>query len=379
MERVTTWGVNVGGLVQRFDAYQCKHPWLGFPMAVFKKFGDDRGGYLAALVAYYGFFSLFPLMLVLVTVLGFAVGNNQHLLDKIRTSALAQFPVIGPQISDNVKPLHGSGIALAVGIGGSSWAGMGVVQAMQNAMDTVWNVPVRKKPNFLKTRLKAAVMLAVLGVATIVAASLSGIAAGGGSLSPVLKVFALAGSIAVNFGVFLVAFKVLTSEAVSWGDVVPGAVVAALAWAGLQTLGNYYVGHQLRSAGQTYGAFAIVIGLLSWLYLGAQVTILAAEINVVRARRLWPRSLKPPLNRGEKRALRRLAKQEERRPEERVEVGFDVEAGGTAERGTESGRASAAGQEPEGAASPTRDTSSPPVTPPPPVRQGPGHRELPRF
>jgi uncharacterized BrkB/YihY/UPF0761 family membrane protein len=233
---------------------------------------------------------------------------------------------------------------LAVGIAGALWGGMGVVQALQNAMNATWNVPARKKPNFVKARLKAVVMLAVLGVATIVAAALAGFAAGGGAFSPVLKLIALAGSFAVNFGVFLVAFKVLTTEEVSWGDVAPGALVAAIAWGVLQVLGNYVVGHQLRNASQTYGAFALVIGLLSWLYLGGQVTILAAEINVVRTRKLWPRSLQPPLSGAEKQALRGLAEQEERRPEERVVVKFDA----SADRPPDAGQDAGTGQAPDG-------------------------------
>jgi YihY family inner membrane protein len=377
---------NVQGLVRTFDAYQREHPWAGFPMALGKKFGDDRGGYLAALIAYYGFFSLFPLLLVLVTVLFFVLADNPGLRAKIVGSALAQFPLIGPQIKNAVNPLHGSAIALVIGIAGALWAGMGVVQVTSNAMDTVWNVPVRKKPSFLKARLRALVMLAVLGVATIVAAGLSGIAAGGGSFSPILKAVALAGSVAVNFGVFLIAFKVLTTEQVSWSDVAPGAVVAAVLWGALQTLGNYYVGHQLRNASQTYGTFAIVIGLLSWLYLGAQVTILAAELNVVRARRLWPRAIQPPLTREEKRALRRLAKQEERRPEEHVEVGFDAKAGGAgaSEMSPSAAGAGAAGAgaagahetEPEHAsgASPAPEDRVAPA-----VREAPSRREFPRY
>jgi YihY family inner membrane protein len=339
-------------VVGKLDTFQREHPWAGFPLAVVKKFGDDRGGYLAALIAYYGFFSLFPLLLVFVTGLFFVLGDNPALRGKIVNSALSQFPVIGQQIQSSVAPLHGSTIALVIGIAGALWGGMGVVQVTSHAMDTVWNVPVREKPSFIKARLRALVMLAVLGAATIVAAGLSGIAAGGGTLSPVLKVFAFAGSLAVNFGVFLMAFKVLTSADVSWQDVVPGALVAAVAWGVLQTVGNYYVTHQLRHASQTYGTFAIVIGLLSWLYLGGQVTIIAAEINVVRARGLSPRSIKPPLTQEEKRALRQMAKQEERRPEERVDVGFDAQAdsGGRQTQPEQAARPSPA---PESRAAPT--------------------------
>jgi YihY family inner membrane protein len=323
----------IKNLVRRLDEYQQTHPWLGFPLGVGKKFGDDQGGYLAALVAYYGFFSLFPLMLVFVAVLGFVLAGNTEAQGKVLNSVLTQFPVIGDQIKDNVGSLKGSGLALGVGIAGALYAGTAVVQAMQNGMDKVWNVPVKEKPSFVVSRVRALIMLAVLGVASLGATALSGVATAGGAFGLVAKAASLAASLALNFGIFLVAFRVLTVEKVRWGDVVPGAAVAAVVWAILQGLGNYYVGHQLKGAGQTYGLFAIVIGLLTWLYLGAQITLMAAEVNVVKARHLWPRSLQPPLTRAEERTLRHLAKEEERRPEERVDVSFHA----SSEEGSEEG------------------------------------------
>jgi uncharacterized BrkB/YihY/UPF0761 family membrane protein len=103
--------------------------------------------------------------------------------------------------------------------------------------------------------------------------------------------------------------------------VLPGAVLGGLAWTVLSSLGTYYVSHQLRSATAIYGTFASVIVLLAWLYLGAQIALYAAELNVVRRNRLYPRSLmQPPLTEGDREALRRYALQEERRPEEDVDV-----------------------------------------------------------
>jgi uncharacterized BrkB/YihY/UPF0761 family membrane protein len=137
---------------------------------------------------------------------------------------------------------------------------------------------------------------------------------------------------------FLVGFRVLTVRNVALRSLLPGAVLAALAWALLQWLGGWYVARQLSRASATYGTFALVIGLLSWLYLASTVTLLAAEVNVVRTRRLWPRSLTPPLGGADERALAGLARQEERMPDQRVEVSF----GGGAESGGAEG-----GQEPE--------------------------------
>lgn len=315
-------------LTGRLDAHQREHPWLAFPISVVKKFGDDQAGYLAALVAYYAFFSLFPLLLVFVTVLGFVLGNNEELRNQIVNSVLTQFPVIGDKIK--VGSIRGSGVALAVGIAGTLLAGLGVIQALQHGMDEIWDVPRTRRPNFLWSRIRALILLGVLGVGSLVSTFLSGIGAAGGSFGGALKAGSIVASVALNFALFLVSFRVLTSAKVTWGDVAPGAALAAVAWAALQSAGTYVFTHQLRSASETYGLFAIVIGLLSWLYLGAQVTFLAAEVNVVRARRLWPRSLRPPLTEADRRALAEAAKQQEIRPEEnvRVELGPASSKGG---------------------------------------------------
>lgn len=275
----------------RLDDVARRRPAIGFPVAVVKKFGEDRAGQLAALIAYYGFFSLFPLMLVFVTVLGFVLRGHAELQARILGSALGQFPIIGDQIRENVGSLSGSALALAVGLAGALWAGLAGVKAAQRAMDTVWNVPMKDRPRFAKATLRAVAMLGVLGGFSLVATALAGVSAGGTDTSMPLKVAGMFASAAVNVVVFVLAFKILTVAELSWRDVLPGAVAAGIAWSVLQSTGSYYVGHQLKNASQTYGFFAVVIGLLSWLYLGAQTTLLCAEINVVRVRKLWPRSI----------------------------------------------------------------------------------------
>ena len=309
-------------VVRRVDEAHQRRPWLAFPYAVIKKFGDDQAGNLAALISYYAFFSLFPLMLVLVTVLGMVLQRNTELREAIQDSALANFPVIGEEISRNVKALDAPGLTLAIGIVLALWAGLGVLKVLQTAMNTIWNVPYRHRPNFLKTLLRAVIMLAVLGAITIGSAVAGSI--GAGNDNPLLSLVWVLVSLVLNLALFLLAFRILTSADVSWGDVFPGALMAAIAWTGLQALGGYFVRHQLDGATETYGTFATVIGLLAWMYLGAQVTLLAAEVNVVRKRRLWPRGIvQPPLTEADERALRNYAEQEERRPEEEVRVRID--------------------------------------------------------
>ncbi|MEP7033838.1 MAG: YihY/virulence factor BrkB family protein, partial [Actinomycetota bacterium] len=266
--------------VRGADRFHQRRRWLAFPYAVVKKFGDDEAGNLAALVAYYGFFSVFPLMLVFVTVLGMLLRGNTGLQDSIVHSALAKFPVVGTQISNNIHSLTGSSLALGVGIALSLWAGLGVVKVMQTAMNTVWNVPYRYRPNFLRSTIRALIMLAVLGVITLASAAAG--SAGAASHTWWWVVIGIVVSLVLNFVLFMLAFRILTTEDLSWADVRPGAIIGAVAWTVLQALGGYYVAHQLKGASDTYGTFATVIGLLAWIYLGAQVTLYAAEVNVVK-------------------------------------------------------------------------------------------------
>jgi YihY family inner membrane protein len=308
--------------IRRADAVQRRRPVLGFPVAVVKKFGEDRAGQLAALIAYYGFFSIFPLLLALVTLTGL-VAEGSDVGDRIVDAALLQFPVIGDELRRNIGALPDKGLGLAVGLAGALWAGLGGIKAAQNAMDHIWDVPIRRQPSFLIAVLRASLMLATLGIFLVLASFLGGVAAGTSEVSGLVRLAGVLGSLLLNLVVFLVAFRVLTVEDVSWSDVLPGAVIGAIGWAGLQTFGGYLIGHRMDSASETYGFFAVVIALLAWIYLGAQLVLVAAEINVVRARRLWPRALDPAsMTQADERALRAHAEVEERREEEEVRVDF---------------------------------------------------------
>ena len=310
-------------MLRTVDRYQQSHSWLGFPIGVVRKFGDDRGGALAALIAYYGLFSLFPMLLLMVTLLGYFLGRNATFDERVLRSALVEFPIIGEQIQENLSSLDATGVGLVLGLGGLVWGGLGVTQAAQHAMSEVWNVPGVVRPNFVTRLGRGIAFLAMIGTGVVLSTVLSGVGSLGGR-GFAFRAVNIVGAAIVNVIVYLLAFRVLTSKTIPTRDLVPGAVAAGLAWVALQALGGYLVAHQLRHASQVYGFFGVVLGLLSWLYLTAQLTIYAAELNVVRVRRLWPRSLlQPPLTEADKRALTHLAKQEERRPEETVDVEFE--------------------------------------------------------
>jgi YihY family inner membrane protein len=305
------------------DRRQQRSPRLGFVVAVAKKFNDDQAGQLAALISYYAFVSLFPLLLVFVTILGFVLQGNPGEQHKILDGTLGQVPIIRDQLK--LHSLTGSTVALVIGIVLSLLAGMGITNATQNALNRIWAVPFKHRPDFLHSRLRSLGMLAVLGTLSIVSAVVGGFV--GSSSHPALTVV---GGVLVafvfNLALFMLAFKLLTAADLSWRELLPGVVTASVFWQLLQHLGGYYVDHELKRLTPLYGVFALVLGLLAWLYLGAQLTIFAAEVNVVRHRRLWPRSLFSPLIDADKRALSAAAEAQERVHEQNVEVSFDEPA-----------------------------------------------------
>jgi len=281
-------------MIATIDRFQRRRAWAAFPLAVFKKFGEDRGGNLAALVAYYGFFSLFPLLLVFVSVLGMVLQGNRELRQRLVDSALGQFPVIGDQLQ--VGTLRGSGLALGVGLVTAVWTGLRVTQSFQQAMDDVWDVPLRDRPSFVGKRLRGLLVLALLGTFAVAATAVSAFDTARGA-GPGARALGHLLSLALNLGLFVLAFRILTTHPVRWGDVLPGGAAAAVLWTVLQSVGSLLVGRHVAGAQDVYGTFALVIGMLFWIYLGAQIAILCAEVNVVRARRLWPRSLvEPPVD-----------------------------------------------------------------------------------
>lgn len=309
--------------VRKFDAVQQRHKALAIPFAVIKKFTDDQAGNLAALVAYYAFFSLFPLLLVLVTILGYALQGDPHLQSKIADSVLAQFPIIGSDIRKNIHGLHGHWVALVVGMLASLFAGLGVTQAAQNAFDRVWAVPFKDRADFLRSRLRGLGLLVTLGLMFALATVASGLVSGGLG-GPLAAVGGILLSLALNFSLFLTAFRMLTSSTIALRCLWIGVAVAAVFWTALQLVGGIYIGHVFRHSTSTYGFFGVVIALLVWLHLGAQITIYAAEINVVVTRKLWPRSLLgPPQVPADEETLRALAKVEERHDNEQVKVEFN--------------------------------------------------------
>lgn len=312
--------------VRKVDHAQQRRKPLAIIFGVLKKFGDDNAGVLAGSLTFTAFGALFPLLLLLVTILGLVVGTNphNHLHQEILSSVLSKFPVIGNDLSGNIKAIHrDSAIGLVVGILGLAWGSLGLAQNGIFTMEQIWNLPGTDRPNYIKRLGRSASFLGVLAVGMAASTFLA-------AASPVSKgsfVLTFVGSVVsavVNVGLFLFAFRVLTPHKVPVKQLVPGATLAGLVWTVMQSVGGLIVQHYLKNDSAVYGTFAIVLGLLAWIYLIVRVVIYSAELNVVLARRLYPRSIvQPPLTDADRRSMSAQAIQNRRRPEQRVDVSFE--------------------------------------------------------
>ena len=308
--------------VRRVDAVQQRYTPLAFVFGVVKKYGDDNGGVLVANLAYASFVSLFPLLLVLTTLLGLVAAGNPAFRRDALNAVASQVPLIGHQLTGNVHQLRRSSvIGLAVGLAALAWGATGLAQAGVFTMEQVWNLPGPARPGYLQRLGRAALFLGLLGVGVVVTTLLASLNTYGRNAA-VLVVLAEAAAVAANAGMYLAAFRVLTPKGVPTRKLVPGAVAGGIAWTVLQVFGTYLVHHFLHSD-SVYGVFASVLGLVAWIYLAVEITVYAAEVNVVLARRLWPRAIvQPPLTEADRASMALQALQNQRREEQRVEVSF---------------------------------------------------------
>ena len=307
------------------DRWQRRVPWAGVPYAVMKKFGDDNANLLVVALAWYGFTAIFPLLLVVVTLFGF-IGAQSIGTGIIRT--LHEFPVIGSSFNpSSPSSLHGSTLGLIVGLIGLVYGAQGVTQTAQQAMATVWHIPQTQLTGFLPRLGRSLAGLVTIGGAFIVNAFVTSYATGG-TASYAIRIPVLAGLLIINVALYFATFTLLTAKVIGPRGLLPGAILGAVAFTALITVGTGLMTHQLKNASATYGAFGSVIGIVTLLLLLAKLSMYAAELNPVLARRLYPRAL--PLG-GEptdadRRVLASIAHAEQRRDDQVIGVGFGEDA-----------------------------------------------------
>jgi inner membrane protein YhjD len=308
----------------RLDGWQRRHSWIAFIVAVWKKFGDDEGGNLVGHLTYRGFLSLFPLLLVTVTILGYVLEGRPDLQQDVLASAVSQFPVIGDQLRQNVSSLDGNIWALLIGLGVALWGGLGVTHAGQQVLASVWNIQRRHRPGFVGRLLRGVLLLVVLGVAVLSTAFLTSMATALDALGPATRIGLIAAALAFNICWSALAFRALTPKGPSWRELLPGAVVAAVGFQLLLVLGTTIVDRQLSGATASYGLFGVVLGLMAWIAVLATVFVYAAEVNPVRAQHLWPRSIfTVGLTEKDRAVLNAEVEAELRAPHQSLSISYD--------------------------------------------------------
>jgi membrane protein len=326
----------VTALVDRADAWQRRRRIVGVPIAVVYKFFDDQGGYLAAAITYYAFVAIFPLMLIGSSVLGFVLQGHPDLQQRILTSALAQFPIVGDQLG-RPEGVRGSASAVVIGAITALYGVIGLGQAAHNAINVCWAIPRNVRLNPILSRLRSLVWIIGAGLALVFVAVVTSLGSHldvlGWDLASEVHVLLLAVSLLVTTLVLALMMRLSTPQDESWRDVLPGAALIAVLWQLLQVLGGAYVEHVVKKANEMNAVFALVLGLVALVYLATVLAMLGLEVNVVLARRLYPRALLTPftdavqLTEADKRVYREYAQAQRHKGFERVHVTFDEPPG----------------------------------------------------
>jgi membrane protein len=281
--------VGVTRQLERIDDAQQRREKLAIAFATVKKYGEDGSSNLASMIAFWAFFSIFPLLLALITILGYVLPSGT------RTEVLARIASFMPLLDPStLHGLTGSWWPILIGLGTALWSGLAVVKTTQVAFNSVWEIPKKDRPGFVEKLGRSLLALSTIGAGLVIATIISGYVTGKDTGIDLGWYGRLAGyviAILLDVGLFVAAFRVLTDRDVDVRTVLPGAVLAGLAFWVLQQISSFIIARRLGGAQSTYGNFATVITMLWWIYLQAQITMLGAQLNVVLADRLYPRSL----------------------------------------------------------------------------------------
>ena len=319
------------GFVDGLDRTQRRRSVLGLPIGVFFKFVDDQGPYLAAIVSFYATLAIFPILLLATSIFGFVLQGNPELQQRVLDSTLATFPIIGDELG-RPDGLQGSTTGVIIGALAATYGSLGLGQALQNALNVAWSVPRNNRPNPIKLRLKSLALLSTSGLFVIATTTVSII----GSRS---EVFGAAGNTAVQVlirlanvilvGLLLtVVFRLAAARRHHLGTAAPGAFTVSILWLVLQEVGQIYTSQVLAGTKGMDAAFGLVLGLIGIIYIASFMGVIGIEVNVVLARKLWPRSIRtlfvdrPDLTDADRRAYASYAQAQRHKTSEEVQVAF---------------------------------------------------------
>ncbi len=323
-------------LVDRIDAWQRRRRIVGVPLAIVYKFFDDQGGYLASVITYYAFIAIFPLMLIGTSVLGFVLQGHPDLQQRILSSALAQFPIVGDQLG-RPEGIRGSASAVLIGAVTALYGIIGLGQASHNAINVCWAVPRNVRLNPIISRLRSLVWIVGAGLALVFIAVITSVGSHldvlGRDFGSEIHWLALLVSVLVNTLVLAVMMRISTPRDERLREVLPGAAFVAVAWQLLQLLGGAYVEHVVKKASEMNAVFAVVLGLVALIYIATVLAMLGLEVNVVLVKRLYPRALLTPftdavrLTEADRRVYREYAQAQRHKGFEQIDVSFGDQTG----------------------------------------------------
>jgi YihY family inner membrane protein len=293
-------------LIDRVDRFQRGMPVFGFPWAVIKRYIEDRGAWLGSLIAYFGFFSLYPLLVAFTTVATWLFGDHPKALQQILSAVWSKVPFasadLAEQVNEQVTDLSGQGWIAFVSIVVSLWGAVGVVRVLQDAVNTMWGVPRYRRPPYLIKVARGTLMLGLLGVGIIGSAVIAGVTLAV-DMPVMATIGAAIGNIVLSVLVTLAIYRLVLGRSVPYRVHMPGAVMMGVGVWGLTLIGGLYVQRVITRMTNVFGPFASTIGLLAYVSLLIQIFVFSTEVNVVRAKRLWPRTLTDNIGEPDRRAI----------------------------------------------------------------------------
>lgn len=314
---------HVLGASRVLDRFQASHRPIAFTYATFKKYADDEGSRLAALLAYYSFMSLFPLAIAGFAVLNSLLRDNPQYVDEL-VSEIVPRPY-QQQVIDAYESLPSGGAAFAVAVIGLVLAGTAGVFSMYAMVNQVFCVPYRHRFGFGPRYARVILLVVLMGVGVLVVTVASAVVANitGYAFAQRAGAFLLLWLVASSL--LYCAAAVLTRRRLAFREVGLGAGLGGLAMTTIVGLGSVLLGRFVATSSAVYGVFGTVVGIFSVLFLVSNAVVFSFEISVVRAWQLWPRGLDISLLfPADERALALLSLMDERMPSQRNGIAFDA-------------------------------------------------------
>ena len=308
-------------MLDKVDDYQRKHIVPGFIYSIIKKNSQDNGGYLTAVITYYSFLSLFPMLIVLTSLTKLILGNNSYLKNKIVGSAAHYFPIIGSQLQYSIHSPKQTGIALIVSLIITFYGARGVANVLQYSLSSIWYVPHYKNPSFINNLVRSFSIMIFGGIGLLISSVVSGYTAIPGN-AVFDRLLTLVASFLLLWLTFTFVFKFSIAGTVKIKQILVSALLTALGLQIFQTLGTLIMVHELKGLNSIYGTFALVVGLLFWIYLQTKVLLYAVGVDVIRYYHLYQRSLRGKQTVADKAAYKHQNMTYQKRVEEKIDPKF---------------------------------------------------------